>query len=364
MKKILILENSGKCQFGGGQKMTLNVASILNKNFDVAFADFASNSVYLNHIRKDFPTAPIIQMKSYTSSSKIKLLKWFLEVAYALIFSFVNLKKVVSIVGTSEVLTYATDKKTLIYVYLLQKIYGIPFILHAHLVENPSGLYYPLYMMMAKKAQKVICCSHTVVNSIKSENTELLYNPNFNDLGQKQQYLANTPFVVAVAGSLISIKGFEYFVKAANYIDEGIELRVYGSGPLERKLKSYANSKVRFMGFCNNILEELYNNIDVIAVVTIIQEANPLSVLEAKSVGLPVIVTNIGGQAELVEDGKDGILVPIKDEKAIASAINTLYHDYNRYIRMAQASFNSVEKYDFNKYKCSILEIFSSVMYK
>lgn len=364
MKKILILENSGKCQFGGGQKMTLNVASILNKNFDVAFADFASNSVYLNHIRKDFPTAPIIQMKSYTSSSKIKLLKWFLEVVYALIFSFVNLKKVVSIVGTREVLTYATDKKTLIYVYLLQKIYGIPFILHAHLVENPSGLYYPLYMMMAKKAQKIICCSRTVVNSVKTDNTQLLYNPNLNYDGQKKYSQNKHPFVVAVAGSLITIKGFEYFVKAAKYLDPGIELRVYGSGPLENKLKRLANNKVRFMGFCNNIVGELYADVDVVAVVTIIQEANPLSVLEAKSVGLPVIATKIGGQAELVENGKDGILVPIKDEKAIASAINTLYHDYDGYIRMAQASFNSVEKYDLNKYKCSILEIFSSVMHK
>lgn len=364
MKKILILENSGKCQFGGGQKMTLNVASILNKNFDVAFADFASNSVYLNHIRKDFPTAPIIQMKSYTSSSKIKLLKWFLEVVYALIFSFVNLKKVVSIVGTREVLTYATDKKTLIYVYLLQKIYGIPFILHAHLVENPSGLYYPLYMMMAKKAQKIICCSRTVVNSVKTDNTQLLYNPNLNYDGQKKYSQNKHPFVVAVAGSLITIKGFEYFVKAAKYLDPGIELRVYGSGPLENKLKRLANNKVRFMGFCNNIVGELYADVDVVAVVTIIQEANPLSVLEAKSVGLPVIATKIGGQAELVENGKDGILVPIKNEKAIASAINTLYHDYDGYIRMAQASFNSVEKYDLNKYKCSILEIFSSVMHK
>ena len=364
MKKILILENSGKCQFGGGQKMTLNVASILNKNFDVAFADFASNSVYLNHIREDFPTAPIIQMKSYTSSSKIKLLKWFLEVVYALIFSFVNLKKVVSIVGTREVLTYATDKKTLIYVYLLQKIYGIPFILHAHLVENPSGLYYPLYMMMAKKAQKIICCSRTVVNSVKTDNTQLLYNPNLNYDGQKKYSQNKHPFVVAVAGSLITIKGFEYFVKAAKYLDPGIELRVYGSGPLENKLKRLANNKVRFMGFCNNIVDELYADVDVVAVVTIIQEANPLSVLEAKSVGLPVIATKIGGQAELVENGKDGILVPIKDEKAIASAINTLYHDYDGYIRMAQASFNSVEKYDLNKYKCSILEIFSSVMHK
>ena len=64
-----------------------------------------------------------------------------------------------------------------------------------------------------------------------------------------------------------------------------------------------------------------------------------------------------------IKGGKDGILIPIKDEKAIANAINTLYHDYDGYIRMAQASFNSVEKYDLNKYKCSILEIFSSVIH-
>lgn len=363
MKKILIFENSGKCRYGGGQKMSLNIAKILSEEFNLIFADFAKNSVYREMVQSLYPNAPFITMRGYSSRNRIKILAWMIEVLFSLLYSVSNLRSIISVIGKKDVMTYATDKKTLIYAYLLKVIYGIPFILHAHLVENPSGLYYPLYMMMAKKAQKVICCSHAVVNSVKSENTELLYNPNFNDLGQKQQYLANAPFVVAVAGSLISIKGFEYFVKAANYIDEGIELRVYGSGPLESKLRSYANSKVRFMGFCNNILEELYNNIDVIAVVTIIQEANPLSVLEAKSVGLPVIVTNIGGQAELVEDGKDGVLVPIKDEKAIACAINSIYRDKDKYLDMANASFASVEKYDLKRYKDRIVKLFLSEIY-
>ena len=362
--KVLIFENSGKCRYGGGQKMSLNIAKILSEDFNLIFADFAKNSVYRDKVQSLYPNAPFITMRGYSSRNRIKIFAWTIEVLFSLLYSVSNLRSIISVIGKKDVMTYATDKKTLIYAYLLKVIYGIPFILHAHLVENPSGLYYPLYMMMAKKAQKVVCCSHAVVNSIKSENTELLYNPNFNDLGQKQQYLANAPFVVAVAGSLISIKGFEYFVKAANYIDEGIELRVYGSGPLERKLRSYANSKVRFMGFCNNILEELYNNIDVIAVVTIIQEANPLSVLEAKSVGLPVIVTNIGGQAELVVDGIDGILVPIKDEKAIANAINTLFKDKDKYLNMAKASFVSVEKYDLTRYKDRIVKLFMSEINK
>lgn len=360
MKKVLVFENSGKCRFGGGQKMSLNIAKILNEEFTLAFADFAKNSVYRDKIHSLFPDAPFITMKGYSSRNRIKLFAWMIEVFLSLLYSISNLRNIVSIIGKKDVITYATDKKTLIYAYLLKVIYGIPFILHAHLVENPSRLYYPLYIMMAKKAQKVICCSRTVVNSVKIDNTLLLYNPNFNYDGQKKYSQNKHPFVVAVAGSLITIKGFEYFVKAAKYLDSGIELRVYGSGPLEKELKKLANNKVRFMGFCNNIVGELYADVDVVAVVTIIQEANSLSVLEAKSVGLPVIVTNIGGQAELVEDGKDGILVPIKDAKAIANAINSIYRDKDKYIDMANASFASVEKYDLKRYKDRIVKLFLS----
>lgn len=359
MRKILIFENSGKCGFGGGQKMSLNIASMLNEKYDVVFADFATESIYLDKVRNIFPDNPIVNMRSHTSSIECKTLRWLIEVTFTLLFSVKNIRRIVSAIGKSDVITYATDKKTLIYAYLLKRFYGIPFILHAHLVENPNAIYYPLYLMMAKRARKVICCSHSVVDSIKSNNTQLLYNPNFNNRGCKKYNQEKTPFIVAVAGSLITIKGFEYFVKAAKYIDDGIELRVYGSGPLENKLRSLANIKVKFMGFCDNIIKELYDTVDVVAVVTIIKEANSLSVLEAKSVGIPVIVTNIGGQAELVVDGIDGICIPIKNEKAIADAINRLYQNKSLYINMAKASYDSVSKYDCEQYKHKLLDIFT-----
>lgn len=54
MKKVLVFENSGKCRFGGGQKMSLNIAKILNEEFTLAFADFAKNSVYRDKIHSLF----------------------------------------------------------------------------------------------------------------------------------------------------------------------------------------------------------------------------------------------------------------------------------------------------------------------
>lgn len=361
MNKVIILENSGKCRFGGGQKMSLKIASILKEKYNVIFADFTKESIYLDKVKENFPNNPVIYMTGISPNIKCKLLKWAVETIGALLYAFRNLKRITTVSGMKNVMSYATDKKTLIYAYLLKVFYGIPFILHAHLVENPKGLYYPIYMMMAKKASKIICCSRSVVESVKSDKTQLLYNPNFNRQGQKKYQLNKSPFVVAVAGSLISIKGFEYFVRAAQYLDKSIELRVYGSGPLDVDLKRISSNRVKFMGFCDNILRELYESVDVVVVPTIIQEANPLSVLEAKSVGIPVIVTNIGGQAELVHDGGDGICVPIKDEVAIANAITHLFQDKNDYLRMANASYNSAAKYDFEIYKSSILNIFEKV---
>ena len=115
--KVLILENSGKCRFGGGQKMSLNIAKILREEFTLAFADFAKNSVYRDKVHSLFPNAPFITMKGYSSRNKIKLFAWMIEVSLSLLYSISNLRNIVSIIGTKDLITYATDKKPLIYAY-------------------------------------------------------------------------------------------------------------------------------------------------------------------------------------------------------------------------------------------------------
>ena len=65
--------------------------------------------------------------------------------------------------------------------------------------------------------------------------------------------------------------------------------------------------------FCGEVTDkkrqQVLNNLDVLAVPSMWFETGPLVVLEAFAAGIPVIGSNLGGIAELVKDGVNGILV-------------------------------------------------------
>ena len=56
-------------------------------------------------------------------------------------------------------------------------------------------------------------------------------------------------------------------------------------------------------------------------------EGLPNAVLEAAAAGLPIVATDTGGTAEILDGGRTGILVPIDDEAAMAEAIGRLAAD-------------------------------------
>jgi glycosyltransferase involved in cell wall biosynthesis len=70
----------------------------------------------------------------------------------------------------------------------------------------------------------------------------------------------------------------------------------------------------------------------------------PHSVVEALAVGTPVISTSVGGVAEVVEDGVNGLLVPAGDVERLAEAIERLTGDPELRERLAAASAASVER--------------------
>lgn len=79
------------------------------------------------------------------------------------------------------------------------------------------------------------------------------------------------------------------------------------------------------------------------------REGFPNTVLEAGAMGLPCIVTDINGSNEIIEDGKNGIMVPVKDADALYEAMKRIFVDKEMKMQMA-ASARAViaERFDMN----------------
>jgi glycosyltransferase involved in cell wall biosynthesis len=82
------------------------------------------------------------------------------------------------------------------------------------------------------------------------------------------------------------------------------------------------NDVIRFLGFRKDVPQIL--NISHSLVLPSLYEGMPLCVLEAMASAKPVIATKVGGVSELIVDGDNGFVVPPKDIKALASAIERL----------------------------------------
>jgi glycosyltransferase involved in cell wall biosynthesis len=68
------------------------------------------------------------------------------------------------------------------------------------------------------------------------------------------------------------------------------------------------------------------------------------TILEAMATGLPVVATRVGGNAELVQAGRTGMLVPAADVQAMAQALVEMAGNSQAAVRMGQAGRAEVER--------------------
>lgn len=134
----------------------------------------------------------------------------------------------------------------------------------------------------------------------------------------------------------IPLKRIELIIKALAGIKErGISWTHIGNGSEFETLKQLAadtipeNIHYEFMGYVQNSkVQELYSNGKFNLFVNVSEtEGIPVSIMEAMSYGMPVIATDVGGVPEMVEEGRNGFLLPKNfDTDQLRNCIINLLH--------------------------------------
>jgi len=155
--------------------------------------------------------------------------------------------------------------------------------------------------------------------------------------------------IVGTVGRLVPIKGVQWLLKAAPRVLAPFPQACFviiGDGPLLGELRQMTSKlgiglRVVFLGAREDVPECLAA-LDLF-VLPSLNEGMGRVLLEAMAVGCPVVATRVGGIPDIVADGTTGLLVPPRDERALAEAILTLLRDRSRRAAYGEAARRHVD---------------------
>jgi glycosyltransferase involved in cell wall biosynthesis len=150
--------------------------------------------------------------------------------------------------------------------------------------------------------------------------------------------------------------------------DRGVEapLRIAGDGPERERLELLAlelelSDLVSFLGVQSDVRALLHRSSAL--VLPSLSEGISLSLLEAMSCGVPVIATLVGGNVEVIEDGRSGMLIAPQAPTALADAIHEIRSNPTRSLHLAREARQRVEEeFDVSEMIHRYQSIYESVL--
>lgn len=305
---------------GGAERVLCNLANYLDEhNHDVTIITMSetkekyalNENVKVTNLlslreRKNKPLGlfkRVCRLKKYLKSSDAEAYVVFLPITIAFMLFFRRLIKVPVIASERcDPAVYSKSKK------FLMRHYGKRADLWVFQTEDAAKW----YEGVAKK-------SVVIPNAI---------NPAF----VREPYLGVKEKSIVAAGRLCEQKNFALLIEAFSRISDEFsdyKLKIYGKGPLETQLKELTENKglsdrVEFMGYVDNMPEQLEKA--SLFVLSSDFEGMPNALMEAMALGLPCVSTECpcGGPKFLIKDKENGLLVPVNNVDAMASALRKM----------------------------------------
>lgn len=332
MVKSKILHIITQSEWGGAQRHVFDVARALQDEYQIAVA-CGGSGLLVDKLKSDgvrvFPLQYLLRRISPTQDRQA------LSEIRALLRHY------------QPDLVHTHSTKAEILGNLAARLERIPCVFTAHgfVFNEPMctlkrQVYVSLERWANTKTKKIICVSEYDRQSalreriVSEEKLVVIHNgvdpcPDFSR-GKTENKMKKS--VIGTVANLYPNKGLEYLIDAVSLVNakhSNSEFCVIGEGKMRGYLETLIAQKriknMKLLGFRENVLEEM-KRFDVF-VLPSLKEGFPYAILEAMSVGLPIVATRVGGIPEAIENGVSGLLVDPARSQPLASAISRLLDD-------------------------------------
>lgn len=172
-------------------------------------------------------------------------------------------------------------------------------------------------------------------------------------------------------GRLERRKGLEYLLGAYQLVKLELansRLIIVGPGTrLRRKYEQWVRERgledVVFTGYIPYTdLPRYYSSADVVCAPATGQESFGMVLLEAMAIAKPIVASNIEGYAGVLSQGAEGLLVPPRDEQALAQALLSLLRDKGLRQQMGAAGVKKAERYSWEQVTREIMDYYLELL--
>ena len=171
---------------------------------------------------------------------------------------------------------------------------------------------------------------------------------------------------VGIVGRLVPIKNHRLFLQAAQQIirqRDDVHFVIVGDGECRAELEQLTQEWqltdfFTFTGWIKDIGLVLHS-LDVLAL-TSTNEGTPISVMEALAAGVPVVATGVGGVADVLDEGKYGLIVPPGDVAALTEALGRALNGDHPDLAAAQAAV--LARYDVTRLVRETSELYTALL--
>jgi glycosyltransferase involved in cell wall biosynthesis len=175
--------------------------------------------------------------------------------------------------------------------------------------------------------------------------------------------------LVGAVGRLEKVKNYPLLLRAfaelVHFRNHDLHLAIVGTGSEEMNLKRLSKElciadRVSFLGMRYDV-QKIYPLFDVF-VLPSLTEGTSLSLLEAQSCGVPAVVTDVGGNSNIIHHGMNGFLCPSNDYAALAVQLErVLGNDSEREAMKTASRKVMLERFDYASMIASYQEIYSEI---